>query len=527
MENNKTYQEIMSQKILSNYNNGSLEKSNSDELIKSNLVDESESKTLDVLKSEFVDEQKKSILEKSYDILSNDIILKSQTFSKKNLVAKKVEITHSDGSKTTAIRWVDPNKGNKAFHHPGHTKEDDFEGKDEHEKVSNIVNRTSGSKKQKTKDLVSMGIYDTKHLGKLADKNYGRDFLKEADINYKEFSGYDFDEKSGEVIFNDPSFGGGNAGGKGYKPEIDVEMSMEIAKDLLTSKDFDRFQKKEAQKIKEEFGITSDKMWLSYERSISRIIQTGQPKSLLAFGTGGVGKTYTFEQVIKANDLEDRVYKSGMDLDADQYDVIKITGSITKNGLWRRLYENRDKLVVFDDCDSMWDDPDLMNWLKGALDSTGDGTITNENGDKVKLSAINPDTGESERAPREFQFTGQVIFISNLTRADLVKKGAGPIVESRSLAVDLTMTTEQTMDKLKKIKDKIIIKDKHGNAINVNQTERDMAFDFLDKFKDKISTTKINGRTLGNLMGTATNLRKLGQLTPENFMDEALILTLA
>ena len=372
-----------------------------------------------------------------------------------------------------------------------------------------------------------MGIYDRKHLSRLSDDGYAKQFLKESDINPKDFAGYEFDEEKSEVIFKDSSFGGGKAGGKAYKPDVDVEMSMEVAKDLLSSKDYEKFQKQESNKIKEQFGITSDKMWLSYERNISRIIQTGQPKSMLAFGTGGVGKTYTLEQVIKANNLEDRMYKPGMDLDSSQYDIIKLTGSMTKNGLWRRLYENRDKLVVFDDCDSMWDDPDLLNWLKGALDSTGDGTITNENGDKVKLSSVDPDTGESEKAPREFQFTGQVIFISNLTRAELVRKGAGPIVESRSLAIDLTMTTEQTMEKMKKIKDKIIIKDKHGNAIDVKQEERDMAFDFLDFMKDKISTSKINGRTLGNLMGTAVNLRKLGQLNTESFTDEATILLLA
>lgn len=374
----------------------------------------------------------------------------------------------------------------------------------------------------------------------LVDDGYARQFTKLADLNAKDFNDVDVDDE-GKIKEADEVLGSNDprAGNK-YKPAIDMTLSMEDAEEFLSAKDFASYKKKLVESLREKFGITADKMWLSYERNISRLIQTGQPKSMLAYGTGGVGKTFTLEQVLDRENV--RLYQTGMDMSPDDYDAIKITGSTSKTGLWRKLFENKDKLIIFDDCDSLWDDSDCVNWLKGALDSSGDGTINYDTGDRVRLTKrsspvedVDDDDEDEEDedsgpefAPTEFQFKGKVIFISNLTSVQLVKKGAGALVESRCLAIDLTMNLEQTMQKMAKIKNNVTIKDNKGNQVpGITQEDRDTAFDFLENMKDKIPVSKINGRTLGNLIGTSANLRRIGQLTPENFVDEALVTLLS
>lgn len=486
----------------------------------------------DDLKQILIKKSKDFLIQKSFELLDSDLDIQ-KGMNRTGLHPEKVTIHSKDHGDYQAIRWISNDTG-KAAKINGFKGEDDHEGKDIHEKATNIVNGDM-KKHEKAKALVGLGIYDKKHIDNVVSGMYGNTVLNAAGVDKNNFKNVELDDNgnikdAGDILTSsDPK-----AGNK-YKPDIDVTMSMEDAQEALSAKDFDKYKKKLLESMREKFGITADKMWLSYERNIERLIDTGQPKSMLAFGTGGVGKTWTLEQVLERKKI--RMYQNGFDMQPGDYDAIKITGSTSKAGVWKRLYENKEGMVIFDDCDSLWDDPDCLNWLKGALDSSGDGTINYDMGDRVKTTVSatrRVDNGDFEdepeeqssgsgRCPTEFQFTGKVIFISNLTSSQLVKKGAGPLVESRCLSMDLTMNLEQTMSKLKKIKDTIILKDNKGNALpGITQEDRDMAFQFIDEMKANVPVSKINGRTLGNLIGTAAYLRKKGELTPENFTDEAL-----
>ena len=70
-----------------------------------------------------------------------------------------------------------------------------------------------------------------------------------------------------------------------------------------------------------------------------------------------------------------------------------------------RLYENRDKLVIFDDCDSVFADELALNILKAALDSG-----------KTRKICWNSDSRllREEGIPNTFNFNGSAIFITNL-----------------------------------------------------------------------------------------------------------------
>lgn len=172
----------------------------------------------------------------------------------------------------------------------------------------------------------------------------------------------------------------------------------------------------------------------NFVKRLVSMVGRGKTASALVTGEGGLGKSHT---VIKA--LEDAgLYNiSGVDLDGqeapnDSFRVVK--GYSTAKGLYRILYENRNSIIVFDDCDSILRDDDAVNLLKGALDSYDSRIIT--------WNSMRPD----EELPRSFEFRGGVVFISNRPMAKIDQA-----LRTRSMCVDLTMTLDQKLDRMEVI----------------------------------------------------------------------------
>jgi hypothetical protein len=150
------------------------------------------------------------------------------------------------------------------------------------------------------------------------------------------------------------------------------------------------------------------------------------------------------------------------------YKIIK--GYSTPKALYATLYENRNKLVIFDDCDSVLRDPASLNILKGALDSYDRRTIS-------WLSKGFIDDG----LPSSFDFEGQVIFISNLS-ADKIDQA----VKSRSICIDLSMSVDDKIERMQSILKDILPEFDMGI--------KKAALEFLDEHK--YEAKELNMRTL-------------------------------
>lgn len=164
------------------------------------------------------------------------------------------------------------------------------------------------------------------------------------------------------------------------------------------------------------------------------MVGRGKTASALITGEGGLGKSYTVFKSLEAAGLHNI---SGIDLDgqeapSDSFCVVK--GYSTAKGLYRTLYENRNSIVVFDDCDSILRDDDAVNLLKGALDSYDTRIIS--------WNTTRPD----EELPRSFEFSGGVVFISNRPMNKIDQA-----LRTRSMCVDLTMTLDQKLDRMEAI----------------------------------------------------------------------------
>jgi hypothetical protein len=141
--------------------------------------------------------------------------------------------------------------------------------------------------------------------------------------------------------------------------------------------------------------------------------------SLIIVGEGGLGKTHSVAQAIDVTGLQGCEY-------------IFIKGYSTARGLYNTLYDNSDKLIIFDDCDSVLEDKVAVNILKSALDSYETRTIS-------WMARMN----KNDKYPQQFDFNGRIIFISNKSKTSI--DGA---ILSRSLTVDLTMTPDEKIERM-------------------------------------------------------------------------------
>ena len=226
--------------------------------------------------------------------------------------------------------------------------------------------------------------------------------------------------------------------------------------------------------------------WKAYNLFLD-MVASGLGKSAISYGTGGVGKTFTMKQVlVDKHNLMEFDTDSHM-IGSDDYDFVKITGKSTPMAMYKALYEHNGKIVVFDDCDSVLKDETSINILKGALDTTGDGTVSYASGKTIK-------NAEGEAIPQRFAFNGRAIFISNLSPKEMPQP-----LRSRSLTIDLTMTAGETVQMMRSFVHKMPFQDNNGNPIEVSEEDRQDAIDFMDNIKDKMDIGDLNARTLGQI----------------------------
>jgi len=207
---------------------------------------------------------------------------------------------------------------------------------------------------------------------------------------------------------------------------------------------------------------------------MAKMVINGYTPSLVVVGEGGLGKTHSVKQAIKDCVLYE-----------DEFVFFK--GYSTARGLYNALYDNNGKLIVFDDCDSVLEDKVALNILKSALDSYDEREIT-------WMAKMN----KSDDYPSKFTFTGRIIFISNKKKSSIDQA-----VLSRSLCVDLDMTSDDKINRMRHILSAVLPE--------YSMTVKLEALEFLDEVKE---SADLNMRTL--IMVT-----KMADCYPDTWRDMA------
>jgi len=215
----------------------------------------------------------------------------------------------------------------------------------------------------------------------------------------------------------------------------------------------------------------------SFVEKLVTMVCKGIQVSGIITGEGGLGKSYTIMKTLKANNMVDvsdiSKFPAGSVLGSNTF--IRVKGYSTAKGLYRTLYENNGRVIVLDDCDSVLVDKVALNLLKGALDSYDE-----------RIISWNADI-KDEDLPRSFNFTGRVIFISNMAKGQFDQA-----LRTRSMMVDLEMTASQKVERM----EYIITSDDFLPEV---ETEvKRMALDFIDANKGIIPDLSL--RTLTTLI---------------------------
>ncbi|HET8688311.1 MAG TPA: AAA family ATPase [Methanosarcina sp.] len=216
------------------------------------------------------------------------------------------------------------------------------------------------------------------------------------------------------------------------------------------------------ERIRQRFEILTE---------MSEAAANGDVRAMIVSGPPGVGKSFGVEKVVEKSVLLDQI--SGKRLRAE---VIK--GAATPIGLYQTLYKYSDKnsLIVFDDCDSIFYDDISLNLLKGALDS----------GKSRKINWMSESrTLKEEGIPNSFSFHGSIIFITNM-KFDGVRgklKDHMEALQSRCHYLDLTLDTMR--DKMLRIKQ--IAKDGELFAdYDFEPVVQDEIIAFMDKYQNHL-----------------------------------------
>ena len=218
--------------------------------------------------------------------------------------------------------------------------------------------------------------------------------------------------------------------------------------------------------INERFGFLADMVTM---------LAKGDQASVVVTGPGGLGKSHTVMKTLTNAGLKDisllEDFAVGTKLNGMKtFTVIK--GYSTPKGLYRILHENKDGVIVFDDCDSVLKDPISLNLLKGALDSYA-----------RRIISWRADM-KDEELPQSFEFKGRVVFISNMTTDKLDQA-----IITRSMAVDLNMTAAQKVERMR-----YLVSDSKEFMLEFDMKHKTDALDLINKLRDNVKELSL--RTL-------------------------------
>lgn len=161
------------------------------------------------------------------------------------------------------------------------------------------------------------------------------------------------------------------------------------------------------------------------------VVASGIHHLIIIKSLPGYGKTTITREILREKSL------------IEGLDFAVISGFITSKSLFKKLYEyrHRGKIVVFDDCDSVFDELKSANLLKAATD------------DKKVRRVCYETTVKNTDVPQEYNFEAGVILLTN---SPLGKRNKALL--DRGFFIELELSTQE---KLQYIKEFIVSNDQY------------------------------------------------------------------
>lgn len=224
----------------------------------------------------------------------------------------------------------------------------------------------------------------------------------------------------------------------------------------------------------------------------------GDARSVIISGPAGLGKSFNVEKEL-----------TNWDPDAINHTIVK--GFLRTTGLYKLLFQYRERgqVIVFDDADAIFYDDNSLNLLKAVCDTT----------DVRKVSWLAEtnmvDEESAVKIPRQFEFEGTIVFITNLDFDQLIEKGhkLAPHLQalvSRSHYIDLAMKTKR--DYLVRIKQVVELGMLKDQGLTADQEKAVM--DYITANQHKLRELSLRMAVkIGNLVKMKADWRRLANVT--------------
>ena len=216
-------------------------------------------------------------------------------------------------------------------------------------------------------------------------------------------------------------------------------------------------------------------------RAYSQFLRTDSPL-MIASGGAGVGKSFNLHAVAKFRGMKPFDAETDEPGDGD-YDYVEAPEVKSDTQLVQLLKEHNGKTIVFDDSDSVLRQKETLGIMKKATASSGKRIVGKKSANK------------STDVP-PFEFTGKILFLTNMGQDELTKNEDMSAIYSRALKKDLNFTKREKLSMIEKLKHKMNftgverLEDKQEDF-----QEREEVFQMIKDNIDKIDPDKFNTRT--------------------------------
>lgn len=238
---------------------------------------------------------------------------------------------------------------------------------------------------------------------------------------------------------------------------------------------------KEEENFFEEIRATPEERFDDMKNYIYNVIMGIRPLALLC-GAPGVGKTFRVMQAVKGTGKQ-----QGID-----YKLLK--GKSTPTNLYTSLHDfkNPGQLIIMDDCDSVFKDPDMINLLKAAFDSSDERWVTWGTAVAIPMSsdlaeecddAVYDDAKNKWYYPKEFLYEGGGIIITNYSAGQI-----DTAIRNRALICDLNFTVQEILGLIRNIAPKIM-------PGIIPDAAKEKALDYLQELADQKAPVELSIRS--------------------------------
>lgn len=237
-------------------------------------------------------------------------------------------------------------------------------------------------------------------------------------------------------------------------------------------------------------------------KTYAQFLKGGSPL-MIASGGAGVGKSYNFHAVAKY------MGKKPFDPETDQpgdgdYDYFEAPEVDSVPQFAKLLQEHNGKTIVFDDSDMVIKNPEIRGLFKKATASSGKRIV----GKKSTSKASNVDP---------FEFTGQILLITNMNQDDFTKDEHMNAIYSRAIKKDIQFTKREKLHFVDKLKHQMNftgvprLDDKQEDI-----KERESVFKILADNIDNIDPQKFNTRTFKEAIETKRSIDNANKMIQDD-----------